>query len=775
MRRKTMKISKHGPKASATVARLSRKSNYPGGLSRAALAVLALFAAAPVFGEITIDDVVSHDIYGNSANPDGSDHNGSQENNTLSIVSGGNVTGSVYGAYTDISGRAATGNTINVFDGMVTGFIRSGYSRTGDVTHNTVNIFGGAVSGVSPDDDLYGGPYDGPYGGAYGDPYGGAYGGYSSSGNVTGNTINISGGEVGPFYLDENGHSGYHGLYGSAYGGYSRHRNATGNTINISGGKVGDVYGGRTYSGNAIGNTVSLSGGAVQHIFGGYSTVGNAIGNTINLSGGTVTSNIRGGYSYNHIATGNTVNLDGIVTFDPKVAIYGGSCDGPLCSDAFSDNTLNVRAAGNTIGVLRNFEFLNFYLPDTLTTGQAVLTVTNTVRLADYDAEDIIGSRRSKVEVGFAGASSPLEVGDQVVLIDAGRIDSAPENSTSSALGLQGATLRYQFELTTSDNRLLATVADVNADERSKSLSEGYLSGAAFLGQGYDFLLGKGADAARSAMKESGGQPEVFAALGYGAVRHRTESSVAVNGYNLVAGLGLGHRFERANLTATLFLEYGNGDYDSHNSFGGGKVEGSGDTGYKGLGFFVRNDFDNGMHLEGSLRGGRVDTDYRSNDLRDNLGNRAQYDAESGYVGAHLGLGKSWTLNAGNRFETYAQGIWTQQGSESARLSTGEWLRFEEVDSKRLRLGTRYTHALSKVIEGYAGLAYEREFDGEAKATTQGHRIDAPKLEGNTGLAEIGLTVTPGAGKPVSIDFGVQGYAGRREGATGSLRGNYRF
>ncbi|MDR1368392.1 MAG: hypothetical protein LBJ76_06710, partial [Candidatus Accumulibacter sp.] len=72
-------------------------------------------------------------------------------------------------------------------------------------------------------------------------------------------------------------------------------------------------------------------------------------------------------------------------------------------------------------------------------------------------------------------------------------------------------------------------------------------------------------------------------------------------------------------------------------------------------------------------------------------------------------------------------------------------------------------------------LAYDHEYGGEAKATTQGYRIDAPKLKGGSGLVEIGLTAKPSAGKPFTLDAGIQGYAGKREGVVGSLRINYYF
>ncbi|MDR0736208.1 MAG: hypothetical protein LBF51_05145, partial [Zoogloeaceae bacterium] len=66
-------------------------------------------------------------------------------------------------------------------------------------------------------------------------------------------------------------------------------------------------------------------------------------------------------------------------------------------------------------------------------------------------------------------------------------------------------------------------------------------------------------------------------------------------------------------------------------------------------------------------------------------------------------------------------------------------------------------------------------FEGKAKAKANGYALDAPSLRGDTGIGEIGFTFTPSKTLPLAIDFGVQGYAGKKEGVTGSLRVKYAF
>jgi hypothetical protein len=48
-------------------------------------------------------------------------------------------------------------------------------------------------------------------------------------------------------------------------------------------------------------------------------------------------------------------------------------------------------------------------------------------------------------------------------------------------------------------------------------------------------------------------------------------------------------------------------------------------------------------------------------------------------------------------------------------------------------------------------------------------------LKGDSGLVELGLTLNPTQTTPLTLDFGVQGYTGKREGVTGSFRVNWRF
>jgi outer membrane autotransporter protein len=107
------------------------------------------------------------------------------------------------------------------------------------------------------------------------------------------------------------------------------------------------------------------------------------------------------------------------------------------------------------------------------------------------------------------------------------------------------------------------------------------------------------------------------------------------------------------------------------------------------------------------------------------------------------------------------------------KLSSGESVRFKDTDSSRVRAGGRFSYTIDDTIAPYIGAAWEYEFDGMARATTNGFSLPSPSLRGDTGVGELGLSIK--AGELISLDLGIQGYSGKREGATGSAQVKIEF
>ncbi|MDR3299235.1 MAG: autotransporter-associated beta strand repeat-containing protein [Candidatus Accumulibacter sp.] len=314
--------------------------------------------------------------------------------------------------------------------------------------------------------------------------------------------------------------------------------------------------------------------------------------------------------------------------------------------------------------------------------------------------------------------------------------------------------------------------------EKAEAHSEASLASMIAVNQAADLVTTQGFTALLSGAKNGG---RSFGAIGYGDSRYETGSHVNAKGYNLLVGLGA----SVGNASVGGFFETGDGDYDTHNSFSTGKIKGTGDIRYHGVGLLGRFDIAGGAYVEASLRAGRTKNDYKNSALG------TKSDTKSNYLGGHVGAGYVWQLNAKQSAEVYSQYLWTHQKGDTVRgaidvdgVSTRATLKFSATDSQRLRIGGRYTWASNEQTSFFAGVAYEHEFDGDADARLTLHsvnygdktgKIKSPSLDGDVGIGEIGIKVKPSANSPVSIEAGVQAYGGDRKGATGHFNLKYAF
>jgi hypothetical protein len=452
--------------------------------------------------------------------------------------------------------------------------------------------------------------------------------------------------------------------------------------------------------------------------------------------------------------------------------LYGGMCQALCAGDMFSGNTLNLKTAGLTVGKLANFQYLNFYLPTTLAAGDTMLTVNDRAYLvSDGDVPSVIN-------VGINGASSALDVGESVTLIHAqgGLITGAGLNGTATGVGMQGVTLEYVFGISAVGNELIATVQSApTVADQSKVVSEGFVSGASLVNEGADLAAGKGM---ANAIGGAGADWLPFAAVSGGSIRTNTGSHVDVDGVSLVAGLSRGVDLSIGRLTAGAFAEFGSGNYDTFNGFASGDIRGHGNSHYVGGGLLGHQDFrpmgPGHVYAEGAARVGVANNNYSSADLTSG-GVAVGYETSSPYYGVSAAVGYVWSVGEAMTVDVSGKYIWSRLGSDSVQLTTGETVDFEAVNSERTRLGARVSYALSNKVTPYAGAAWEHEFDGKARASTSGLAIDAPSMTGDTGILEAGLTLKPSDDLPLSIDLGLQGFVGQREGVAGSFQAKLAF
>ena len=554
-----------------------------------------------------------------------------------------------------------------------------------------------------------------------------------------------------------------------------------------------DAWAGRSNAGNTTqDNTLTLddAGKIYRNAYGGRTSgtgtkaaadrQNDSRNNIVNYTAGTVTDNIYGGSAANGEASGNTVNIGaittaanicggyGMTTKDNIINLHGAKVTGTVMGGSAANGT------GNTLAVYKPSEVHDFagvqnlqFYADEMAANEATPMLKLGVATKDIRGLDI-GVNRS-------GAAPKLRKGDKITLMKTAggalTTDEVIENKTNGmqtrkAEGMQGSSYRYEFEITqTVTGELTATVTNAGFTEKAKSLVETRAGASAFLNDAADFTAGAGMDAAQKearAVAQSGSAPYgLWAGLGAGSLRHKTGSYVDLKGWNLGVGWARENAVQAGTLTFGPFIEYGRGSYDSYLDDG---THGSGKTSFVGAGVMAKIETDSHW-VDGSLRVGRTKSDYTG---------LANYDTTSTYYGMQVGAGKDFHVSENDTVGVYVRYAYAHTAGTSAHLSSGETFDFDAVNSHRLRLGTRYTHGATTLSQLYAGLAWEYEFDGDARATSQGDSAPSPSLKGSSALLELGYRFAP-QGSRMSYDLNLTGWQGKRQGITGGLSVKWAF
>ncbi|PPB57396.1 autotransporter outer membrane beta-barrel domain-containing protein [Campylobacter hyointestinalis] len=564
------------------------------------------------------------------------------------------------------------------------------------------------------------------------------------------------------------------------------------NTVEVRGGNIINVIGAATFAignggGDIYNNKVLITGGTINgYVVGGENNHNkSAYSNTVEIKGGSFEKDIYGGRieDKEQVATKNTVTIDGSdgknITFANNIILYGGylkDANGKIAKDVFTGNTLNIKNKKDiSIKDVKNFEFLNFYLPENIAKDDTVLTLSAT------DETDL---SRSKIGVAMSSGGIKLNLGDEIKLIEKtnGTI-KAPGDLTNTLDGqartqkvVSGVSKIYTFTLSApneqnSVKKIVARVSEVEDNKKQKNIAETSAMMGGMVNEGAEMTSSSGMKNASSATMSNGGESSNFGALGGQNVRLNSGSHVDVKGLSFIVGVS-----KQANdaFMYGAFVEAGFGNYDSYNDFGAaGSAHGWGDNKYYGGGFLGKFDMIKNYYLEASVRAGRVYSDYKSSDI--NPSQNAEFESSRIYWGGHIGFGKIFELNSVSNLDIYTKFFVTRLGSDEIEV-IGEKIKYHNSNSIRARLGSRYSYYLDDNFEIYGGAAFEREFNSDAKATnlTQNQDLVSPTLKGNTAIGEFGFKFkTPF--KPLTLDLNLQGLTGKREGVTGGINAEFKF
>ena len=206
------------------------------------------------------------------------------------------ITGDVYGAKVMVKDGAAKKNTAAISGGTVTGNVYgaalTAVAATKNAEENGVSISGGTVTG---------------------NIYGSAVLDAGASGKAAKSSVSISGGAI----------------TGDVFGGFTGGTGDAGeNTVEITGGTLaGNVTGGRALSGDADSNTVRVAVNAGS-VTGGSSTGGSASHNTVYITNASITGDVTGGSGT--VTTDNVIHLQGAAVTGDVIGGTAGSTDNTL-------------------------------------------------------------------------------------------------------------------------------------------------------------------------------------------------------------------------------------------------------------------------------------------------------------------------------------------------------------------------------------------------------------------------------------------------------------
>ncbi len=354
----------------------------------------------------------------------------------------------------------------------------------------------------------------------------------------------------------------------------------------------------------------------------------------------------------------------------------------------------------------------------------------------------------------------------QMISSDQAVIDNTTAGVPVEGYAAQGAKV-YLFDMALSADGQSLLAEYMGTANIAKAYLEAGVAAFTTINQGFDLEVRTMNNTFNPYINKGQFKDGVGAGVMFGAEYSHTSydsgSEVTTDNFNVVLGPAYRTKGALGMLGVTAFFEGGYGDFDTTNNFSGIDVLGGGNVRYFGGGVGARNDFSCGFYMDASMRMGMVDFDQTINTFGSDTGN---YDVSTAYYGAHLGIGKVFELTEAGRLDIYARGLFLQISGKDTDTSAGELLSIDNITSMRSQLGARYNHKLTDSVSGYVGAIWDYEFDGEVSGKLDGDAIDEPSLKGSTGIAELGIQLTPS--DRFTLDLGVQGSVGKREGIGGT-------
>ncbi|MFR6370971.1 MAG: hypothetical protein ACLUUD_08970 [Phascolarctobacterium succinatutens] len=723
------------------------------------------------------EGTISNSVYGGYAD---NDNNSSAEKNNVTISAGSKVSGSIYGGYANHNANENKVSFSNVAE--VGESVLGGYSLKADSKNNEVTIEGvGVVK-------------------AY------VAGGVALAGISEGNKVNIAHSSVNV----------------NVYGGYGA-KDSIGNIISITDGSSvnKNVYGGYSFKGNSLDNTVTIDNSSVnENVYGGYTENDGAIAEKIKnnkvifKNGAKIKGDVYGGYdklskaninnnTLEVVGKGNEAksiqNFDKLNFFITKDLIANDTM--LKVTDTALINNAEIKAGVELGTKLKKNDTINLIdagalKAENITTGtltDGLINIDKGIKVAiGPDGNKLVGVINGTTPPGGGGTTPPggggttppggggttppggggtTPPGGGGTTPPGGGGTTPPGGGGTTPPGGGGTTPPGGGGTTPpGGGGTIPGAGSLYADADAKSPVETQSAALTMLNLGHDLLTTAGYENAALAVDgEVEGSVNPFITMSANNQKLDTGSHVDLKAWNMNLGFAKKINNNSGKLLIAPVIEYGRGSYDSYLDNG---THGDGDAHFWGAGLMAKQLNDYGLYYEGSLRAGRMSTDYQSA-----VAGGIKYDSDATYYAAHLGMGKVVQLNDKDTLDYYGKLFYTRQQGDKVTVGTGATYDFDATTSLRTRLGARYTHQLSEKNAFYAGLAWQHEFDGESNAivaTTLGSvSALAPSMKGDNGIMELGWRVNNS--DKFELGLGVNGSIGKQKGVGFNLSLNFSF
>ena len=562
----------------------------------------------------------------------------------------------------------------------------------------------------------------------------------------------------------------------------------------VNGGYVSEISDNFTGFTSADNNIVTIDNSTITGLIsGGRNDRGQANNNVISIGENSfVNGRVIGGWSEFGSANNNIIEINGYNNLISS-SLYGYYAEVKSENSEFKNNTLIVNDFNGGINEVANFNKVTF---NNLKWNTAAVLENNEVdisgtKIPEFKTDggmyvekfDNVGA----IEIGKLGNNN-LKTGDKAWLIFTPKnnndkiikFDRLEFKNYSGVAKIVSGNLLYEndVELTASGDSgttktqtvgaLSAVVTGVERNKQTDLVASNRAVAAAFVNQGTDLI----ADSLDTLSRDGKYGVKTFAAVHGNRSKYDVNSDIKINGWSTIVGVGAENEHHGGDFSWGVFYENGSGNYRTYNDFNNEFFRGDGSLVYNGGGIAARYENSHGVYTEGSLRAGMLKSEMT--DALSDGENKYGYESETAYYGAHIGVGKIFSLGDDSDLDVYGKFFHTYTEGDSFNVADDEF-EFDSINSDRLRIGACVTSNKENKFSTYYGLAYEYEFNGDAEMRAAGMKAPTQSLQGSSVMAEIGLNYQPSPDSPWSFDLNMRGYAGERQGGSFNVQATYTF